>query len=408
MFRPKSYIRRELLLFFILTGVIAFGAGLSDMLWANYFKDAYNVDEIQRAFLEFPRELPGILCVFVIGALSFLGDMKIVLVSQVLSLIGIAVLGLITPTYAVMIIFLFTHSLGGHIFLPLSSSVGMALSEPDKVGLRMGQLGSVKTGMGFFTGILVFIGFRMGFFSFKTEIIWVFILSAFGYLVAIIVSYLLVKETKKDNVVFPKKNTGLVFKKEYNYYYLLTVLHGVQKQIALVFGSWVIIDLLDKGADIMSLLIILSSFIGMFFFRYVGKWIDSKGIKFMMYVDALSFIFVYVLFGISVWLIYDGIIGDTTYMVLFIYLLFVLDRLSMQVGTVKSVYLRKIAVVPEDVTKGLSTGTALDHIVSIIAAQISGFIWASYGPHWVFYFAAFFSLGNLYVAYKIKEPKVAV
>jgi hypothetical protein len=44
-----------------------------------------------------------------------------------------------------------------------------------------------------------------------------------------------------------RRRTRLVLRKQYRYYYLLTMLNVVQKQIAYVFGSWVIVDLLLSG-----------------------------------------------------------------------------------------------------------------------------------------------------------------
>lgn len=184
---------------------------------------------------------------------------------------------------------------------------------------------------------------------------------------------------------------------------MLTTLHGVQKQIAYVYGSWVLIEMLLKGADIMALLLIISSFVGIFFMRKIGNWIDKFGIKKMMYVDALTFIVIYTIYGIVVWALDTGTMTINTSVVLLVYILFISDRLSMQIGMVKSVYLRSIALNEEHVTAALSTGISLDHIVAIIAAMIGGVIWTTYGGQWVFFMAAFFSLGNLYVAYKIKE-----
>ncbi|MFI3229698.1 MAG: MFS transporter [Bacillota bacterium] len=405
-FNALKGMRRELLLFFILIGVVAFANGLSDSIFSNYYKDAYDINEVQRAFIEIPREIPGLICVLIISALSFIGDFRIAFIAQLLSCIGITVLGFITPSFSIMLIFLFINSLGMHLFMPLSDKIGMSLAEPDKVGVRVGQYGSVKTAVAFFTGILVFVGFYTDFFSFTTDIKWVFVISGIGFFVAAVVAFLLVKETKKNEIVPTKTKFKFLFRKEYKYYYLLTVLHGVQKQIAYVFGSWVIVDLLLKGADVMSLLTIASSFLGIFFFRFVGKWLDTKGIKFMMFFDALSFIFVYTIYGFVVLLITKEVLPDSSFLVMIIYVLFVLDRLSMQVGVVKSVYMRRIALDPSEVTRALSTGTSLDHAAAIIAAQISGLVWAYFGAHWVFFIAAFFSLGNLFVAFKIKEPKI--
>ncbi len=398
----KPINKTAILIFFMLIAAVSFGNGLSDTILANYFKDAYNVSAMQRAFIEFPRELPGILCVFVISALSFIGDIRIAFIAQVLTCFGIAILGIFSPSFTIMLIFLFIYSLGMHVFMPLSDSIGMSLAEPDKVGIRVGQYGSVKTAFMFLAGILTFFGFRYGWFSFKTPIKLTFIFSAVAYAVAAVLAIMLIVVTKQKKVMYKKASLSFVFKKEYKYYYMLTILHGVQKQIAIVFGQWVIVDLLLKGADIISILTIVGSFLSIFLFRYVGKWIETKGIRFMMFLDGWSFIFVYVIYGIAVMLIVENIVPSHTIMVFIIYVLFILDRLSMQVGVVKSVYLRSIATDKTDVTKALSTGISLDHVMSIIAAQICGLIWQIFGAHWVFFFAAALSLGNIFVARKIK------
>lgn len=398
---------KKIALFITLVCFVAFANGLSDAILSNYFKEVYLVDAMQRAFIEFPRELPGMLCVVVIGLLSFLGDIRLALIAQILASIGLLVLGVWTPSFSVMLIFLFIYSMGMHLFMPLSDSIGMSLAEPEHVGKRVGQYGSAKTAFTFVSGIVVFFGFRTGVLSFDTEIKWVFILSAAAFIGAAIVAYRLLKEVGGTIKTTTRKKVKFIFRKEYKLYYILTILNGVQKQIAYVFGSWVIIDMLLKGADTMSLLILMSGFLGMFFFRYVGKWIDTKGIRFMMFFDALSFIFVYSIYGILVWGVSSNWFPDMKWATILIYILFVLDRLSMQVGIIKSVYLRSIALSPEDVTSALSTGISLDHLVSIIAAQISGFIWVSFGPQWVFFFAAFLSLGNLFVASLVPKDKKA-
>ena len=392
-------ISREMLLFFILISAAALGNGLSDSVYSNYFKEAYNVTATQRALIEAPRELPGLLCALIIASLSMLGDIKISMIAQVLSCVGLMALGLFTPSYGVMLIFLFINSMGMHLFMPLSESIGMSLAEPGQVGRRFGQYASLKMAFGFAAGLLVFFGFRLGWFSFKAPVNLLFLIGAAAFAVAIFAAALMLK---RENAIKPvRMRTRLVFRKQYRFFYLLTMLHGVQKQIAYVFGAWVIVDLLLKGADVMSLLLIAVSFISIFFMRAIGRWIDRFGIKRMMYVDALTFIVIYVIYGFVVWGITAKVLPGSGWPVMTVYALFVLDRLSMQIGVVKSLYLRQIAVTKEEITNVLSTGISLDHIVSILAAQLSGFIWTVWGPQWVFFLAAFFSLGNLFVAWRI-------
>ncbi len=396
-------MRPEILLFMILISAVALGNGLSDAVYSNYFKEVYHVTAFQRGFIEFPRELPGLLCAFVIGALGFLGDVRVAFIAQVLAAIGVTLLGLLTPSFGVMLVFLFINSMGMHLFMPLSDSIGMSLAEPDQIGKRMGQFSSVRAAFSMIAALLVFFGFRLDWFSFSTDIKWVFIVAAVAFLCAIFTAALMVNKVK------PKKKEPqrikIRFRKQYRYYYLLTVLKGVQKQIAYVYGTWVIVDLLLKKADTLAILTIVVTFISIFFLSKLGKWMDKFGIKKMMYLDALTFIIIYIIYGFIVWGVVEGVLPDHGWAVLFIYLLFISDRLSMQIGMVNSIYLRSIAVDPEEVTSTLSTGISLDHFVSIIAALAGGLIWANWGSQWVFFLAAAFSLGNLYVAIRVQPEK---
>lgn len=393
----------EILMFFILISAVALGNGLSDGVYSNYYKEVYQVNAFQRGFIEFPRELPGLLCVLVIGILGFLGDLRVALIAQVLAIIGVSLLGLFTPSFAVMLVFLFINSMGMHLFMPLQDAIGMSLAEPDQIGRRMGQFSSIRAAFSLIAALLVFFGFRTGFFTFNTSIKWVFIASAGAFGCAVIMTIIMIGRTKPHKSA--SRSFKLILRKQYRYYYLLTILHGVQKQIAFVYGTWVIVDLLLKKADTLAMLTIVVGFISIFFLNMLGKWMDKYGIKRMMYLDALTFIGVYVLYGFMVWGITAKVFPDQSLAIWIVYLLFILDKLSMQMGMVKSIYLRSIAWKQEEVTSTLSMGLSLDHVISILAALAGGYIWAQWGSHWVFFLAAVFSMGNLYVAYRVQPDK---
>ena len=396
-------MRPGVFLFFVLVAAVALGNGLSDGVYSNYFKEVYQITAFERGLIEFPRELPGLLCAVLIGALSFLGDLKTAFIAQILSIIGVTVLGLFTPTFAVMLIFLFINSMGMHMFMPLQDAIGMSLAEPNQVGKRMGQFFSTRAAFNLIAALLVFFGFRYGFFSFATSVKWVFLVSAMAFTIASVITLIMIRRVNPTKKAF--RTNKLVIHKQYRYFYMLTILHGVQKQVAYVYGTWVIVDLLLKKADTLALLAITVGFISIFFLNIIGHWMDKYGIKRMMYVDALTFIGVYIIYGFVVWGITSKVLPSTGWSIWIVYLLFVLDRLSMQIGMVKSIYLRSIAFNEQDVLSTLSMGISLDHMVSIIAAIAGGFVWSVWGSQWVFFFAAFFSLGNLYVAYKVQPEK---
>lgn len=398
----KEKLKKAQFIYFLIIALAALGLGLSNNVISNYFKDAYNVTAYQRGLIEFPRELPGVIVILILASLSVFSDIRIAMVSQLLSIIGIGVLGFVTPSFAVMLVFIFINSAGMHMFIPLQDSIGMSLiGDDESIGSKMGQYKGVSTGFTMVAGVIVFIGFRSGFFSFATDIKWIFIIA--GIVLTAVLILLLVLERVIKQPIKSSKRVNFVFRKEYRYYYTLVVMWGVQKQIMLVYGPWVLIDLLSKKADTLAVLSIVGAFIGIFFIPAVGRWLDKFGIKKLLYADAISFIAVYIIYGMLSAGFATGKLAAAGIPVFAAYALFIFDKMSTQMGMIRTIYLKSIAVSPLDITPTLSLGLSLDHIVSIICAYLGGIVWSSWGPQYIFFLAASLSLVNLYVASRVKE-----
>lgn len=391
-------MKKELKIYFAILALGALGAGLSGNVLSNYFKDVYDVTTAQRGFIEFPRELPGMLSILVVSALSFMTDYRIAVIAQILAAIGIAVLGFFTPIYSIMLVFIFINSFGAHLFMPMRQSIGISLIDDHQDGKRMGQYNGVMTAFRMVGALLVFIGFRLGFFSFKTPIKMVFVIAAIFLLLSSLLLYVLGKMMHNpDGHHTPNK---FVFKMKYKYYYMLVVMFGVQKQIMLVYAPWVLIELLNVKVDTLAILSIIGGFIGIFFIPAVGRWIDQFGVKKLLYADALSFIGVYALFGVLSAGYVSGSLATVGLPMFLGFALFIIDKMSTQLGLVRTVFLKRIVDTPADITPTLSLGLSLDHLVSIIAAILGGVVWYNWGPQYIFYGVSSLSLINLYVASK--------
>ncbi|MDD2580286.1 MAG: MFS transporter, partial [Eubacteriales bacterium] len=141
--------RQALMLYLVILAMAALGAGLSDNILSNYFKDAYQVTAFQRGLIEIPREAPGVIGVFIVTALVALGDIRIAAIAQALMIVGLLFLGFLTPPYAIMLVFIFIHSLGGHIWYPLQDSIGMQLIRDDRqAGKTVGNYKAISTAFG--------------------------------------------------------------------------------------------------------------------------------------------------------------------------------------------------------------------------------------------------------------------
>ena len=127
----KERARRLFLTAFFL---FALANGLSGSIISNYFKDVFQVDSVQRGLLEIPRELPGVVGVFVIAALPSLGNVSLSVLGFALYCVGLLVLGLFSPGYFVMQLFVFTYSLGDHMVMPIRDAIAMDLADEGKTG----------------------------------------------------------------------------------------------------------------------------------------------------------------------------------------------------------------------------------------------------------------------------------
>jgi MFS family permease len=336
-------------------------------------------------------------------------------------IVGLILLGLLTPPFAVMLLFIFIHSVGGHLWYPLQDTIGLNLIQDDgRAGTVIGRFKGVSTAFAMLAGILVFVGFRAGWFSFTTPTKLPFLLAAGLMLVILILLTVLRTLTAKPELAACVSETGsrlarqrlrfrFVFHREYRFYYALAIVFGVQKQIMFVFAPWVLIDLLDKKADTLALLTMAGAFVGIFFIPALGRWLDRFGIKKLLYADALSFILVYLCYGLLSSGFATGLLAKSGLPVILAFALFIIDRMSMQMGLIRSLYLRSIALRPEDIAPTITLGQSMDHVVSIACAALGGLVWSTWGPQYVFFLAAVMSLVNFFVAYKAEiRPSGAV
>ena len=136
----KRQLQRAVFVFTLVVCLSAIAGGLGSATFSNYFKEVYHVDSAQRGFLEIPRESPGVLCALIISALAGFSDIGIAAVSQVLVMVGLMVMGAFSPSYGMMMIFLFIQSLGMHLFMPLNDAISMDLAREGEVGKTLGNI----------------------------------------------------------------------------------------------------------------------------------------------------------------------------------------------------------------------------------------------------------------------------
>jgi len=396
---------RERAFFFLLIATVltALASGLSEGTFGNFYMEVYNVTASQRGFIEFPRELPGLIAVIVISVMSFLGEIRLAIVAQLLSIVGLLLLGIFTPPFAIMLVFLFVNSMGMHLYMPIKDSISLNIIGSENTGRKFGIQNGVRTGAGFVASLAVFFGFRAGFFSFSHGILRNFLIATV-FFAGVVVILLKIRKMIGDPAISTGKGRFL-FRKEYKFYYMLASLHGAHKQIASVYAPWVLISILLRQADTMAFLSMIGMFLGIFFIPMAGRLADRFGVRNMLFAEGFSFIGIYILFGIVSAGLMSGNVAAVGIPIIVVYVLFILDRMTMQLGMIRKLYLRDIVLDKSEVAPTLSTGMSLDHAISIICAFLGGLVWEAWGPQYVFFIAAVLSLGNVIVAFWVPRKK---
>ena len=377
---------------YLFVAVLAFTAlanGLGSSIFSNYFNEVFQINEVQRGLIEIPRESPGILCMVLVAALGFLGNIWMSVVAQVLVLAGLVVMGWLSPGYGTMLVFLFINSLGMHFFMPLNDAISMDLAEKGKVGETLGRFKGVNTLFAMIAAAIVFLGFRTRLFSFEENTILPFVLAAELTAGAVFLLVCMARLMPQKDAV---KNHKLLFRKQYMPYYMVTLAYGCQKRIKIVFAPWVIINLLGQGADTVALLTIVVHLAGTWAAPVLGKLLDKLGVKNMLWVEAAYIAVSFSAMGLLAGMLAAGSLDLRDGLTWLVFGAYVLCVLFEQFNMVHSYMMRAIALDPSEVTRTLSVGLSVDHIMAIIASPVMGLIWNAWGVQYVFYLAALSAL----------------
>ncbi|HJX34496.1 MAG TPA: MFS transporter [Desulfatiglandales bacterium] len=381
---------RDFILFLISGACLGVAQSVDGSTLTNYLKEHFGMLIIHRSALEFPRELPGLLVVLIIGGLSFLGgDVRISAVANLLAAAGMFLLGIIPSQFAFVIFVIFIYSMGQHIFMPLSGNIAMSFARRGEMGRTLGLLSSVSNIAIVVSSIALWALFRFARISYFTS----FTIGA----VALLIAAVLIGLIKSTQTVKVEKR--YIYRKEYRLYYWLSMLYGARKQIFITFGPWVLVDVFKQPVTTMTLLFLIVAVIGIFVKPWVGHLIDKVGERFVLSGEAFIFFFTCLLYAFAEDLFsYPVAIAC-------IYVCYVTDFTIDSVSMARITYMKKIALKPEDVSPSLSLGISLDHTVTVFLPFIGGLAWYK-GGHggykYVFMGGAVVALLNFISSRKIR------
>lgn len=384
--------------FFLLSMVLfGFATGLFRGIQDNYFAEILGIGKVERGFVEFFRELPGLLLIFLLAILYRIAERNIIRMALAISVVG--VLGfLLAGSHMIWGVAALTiWSTGEHLIMPVRQSYALHSAPEGKGGSAIGFLRGLEN-IGKVSGLaivtLIFLsspirqdrdnGGRLGY-----TIVFI------GIIAFLILSFLAVLRISKSSGSLNRPR--IYFRKKFSKYYGLEMFYGVRKQIFLTFAPYLLILHYGAKTEYLAGLLGISALINIFFTPLLGKIIDKLGYKVVMICDTLILAVVCVTYGFAHRLFSNDIA------IIVVSVCFIIDWMLSNASMASSVYIGDISQSKEEMTATLSTGLSINHLISVFIAMIGGIIWKNIGIEVLFVLAAVMAIANSIFAASIKN-----
>jgi predicted MFS family arabinose efflux permease len=374
--------------FLAAVAVTSFSASIFEAVFNNFLNETFAVSDLVRTLIEIPRELPGLLVMFFSASLFFLCNRRLAAFALALCAVGLILLATGPSTLGCALLWLFVYSTGQHLMIPLQSGIGMELAATGQDGRRLGQINALRNFCAIGGAFFVFTGFRRFHLTFSGS----FLAASVGFLAGAI----LLSRMKAGRPAPPALHLRL--HREYRLFYWLSVLYGTRKQIFLTFAPWVLVKVFAQPVQNIAILMTLGGVLGILFQPMLGRLVDTRGERFVLAGEAALLIGVCLLYGFA------GKLFPRNVALLVTAGCYIADQLLMSVGMARATYLKKIAKAPEHIIPALAASTSIDHVFSISAAVLCGWIWHRFGYPVVFLIGAVVAGINLFSALRIRTP----
>ncbi len=382
-------IPRELKLFAVASLAMGMAYSVMDSTFNNFLNDKFALTGFERSFIEFPRELPGFLVVFVSALMWFLCSRRLGALSLALGAVGAILVGFVSPSFGVLLLWLFIYSLGQHTMMPITATIGMELARVGKTGQRLGQLNALRNLAAILGSLVVFLGFNYLGFTFHHT----FVIIA----IALAISAFMLFAMQRQQTQQPK--TFLKLHKEYRLFYILSILYGSRKQLFITFAPWVLVTIFNQPTQILATLLLIGGIIGILFQPLLGWMIDHFGERVVLASEAVLLVFVCFGYGFS-----RSVFPENTAF-LIVCACFLLDQMLMSVSMARSTYMKKIALEAGHIQPALTAGVTIDHVFSISVALLGGLVWNVFGYQYVFLMGTVIACINFFFALQVRVPK---
>ena len=377
------------LLSLLITGL---SYGLYKGMLDNFLAEVVGMGEMDRGIMEFFRELPGIMLVFILAAFYMLSAESLYKAGALIMLVGMGMNALLPATKVLATLAICIYSLGEHIQLGMKNTLSLKYAKQGRGGAALGAQ-SAMSQIGTLVGYLVIVVA----FSFLAEAQPYKLFFCIAAVLAGISAACAMKITGKSETDATKRR--FYFHKKYHKYYMLEMFYGARKQVFFTFGPYVLILFYGANAAVISLLFAISAIACFFASPVVGRIIDKLGYKVVMVADTLILVIVCFFYGFA----HHIFPKDVAFIVCCVN--YILDSIISLASMASNIYVQDLADNEEEVKATISTGVSINHVITVFIALFGGWIWQTLGIELLFIASAVLGLCNSAYAATIKTKK---
>ena len=364
-------IKREVICFFVAVAFIGLSQGFSESIWTNFYQ-LIGMDMGQRTILEPLRELPGLMIMFIIAAISFLTIGRMGSLAMAIRGIGLLLVGTLTTGFSpAFVVYMVVVGLGDHIFMPLRNSIGITVANPGYEGRVIGFMDATSTIMYMIPSLFILFAFDGS----KLEDYRIFFILGAVAAVCGGIALFLMRTRRAEKLA----QTRLVFRRRFSLYYIISFISGLRKQIYLVFAPWLLVKVFEQSVQTMTLLAVIGGLTVFFFNPFMGHLIDRFGERKLLVGGGIIAVGVYVAYAF----LCQSPVGDKLIVFILLALNYV-DRLTQSTLMGRDIFVKHTAETPDEIMPTLSVGVSMDHIASVASPIFGGMLWNVMGPQWVF------------------------
>ena len=354
---------RNLIILAITVFLSRLGQGLFGGAAMNFQVDVLGLSGKQVLWLAGIREIPGLALMIIAALIMHVSLSRRAAISLLVMGVGYSLYAAV-HSYTALIAVALVGSLGFHNWMPLQSSLGLALTKKEHSGRVLGTLASMGSlasivGMGVTALLATTLPLRA-----------FYILGGIAITIGAVLVLRIPASVGERTAAQPR----MILKGRYWLYYVLIFFEGSRMQVFGAFGTLVLVQNYGLDARQISLLLVVSGVVNFVLAPRMGHLIDRWGERWTLSISyvALALCFVGYATVHNVWFLAAMLVGINL-------------LVTLRIGL--STYVNRIAP-SEELTPTLSAGVSINHITSVSMSLVAGTLLSVVGYEWLCWGAA--------------------